>query len=125
MDQQEVLQRYFDCWLRKDSSALPALFTEDAVYSECYGPVYMGLNQILRWFDDWNKQGAVQTWRIKRIIRQGDAMAAEWFFSYTHGQSLGCFDGVSIVLFAEDGRMRSIQEFKSQSTHIYPYGSNL
>ena len=42
-------------------TAVPSVhtFTENAVYTECYGPEYRGIEQIEKWFADWNKKGRV------------------------------------------------------------------
>lgn len=37
---------------------------ENIVYSECYGPEYRGISQIVKWFVEWNKRGKVLEWNI-------------------------------------------------------------
>ena len=32
------------------------------------------------------------------------------------------FDGVSIIEFTDDNRIKSVKEFESKKEHIYPYG---
>lgn len=51
---EEVIRKYFQCWLDKDVDTVKRIFSDDIIYSECYGPVYKGIGQIIRWFEDWN-----------------------------------------------------------------------
>lgn len=46
---EEVIRKYFQCWLDKDIDAVKEIFSDDIIYSECYGPVYKGIGQIIRW----------------------------------------------------------------------------
>ena len=62
---EEVIKRYFKCWLNKELSVLREIFSDDTIYSECYGPVYQGIEQIIRCFTDWNRKGTVLQWDIK------------------------------------------------------------
>ena len=39
---EEVIRKYFQCWLDKDIDAVKGIFSDDIIYSECYGPVYKG-----------------------------------------------------------------------------------
>lgn len=69
---EEVIKRYFQCWLDKDIDAVKEIFSDDIIYSECYGPVYKGIGQIIRWFEDWNRKGTVLQWDIKRVVVSGN-----------------------------------------------------
>ena len=48
-------KKYFQAWIDKNIDYLAIVFSEDIIYSECYGPEYHGLKQIFNWFHDWNK----------------------------------------------------------------------
>lgn len=113
---------YFAAWTKKDGRCLPRIFAQGAVYSECYGPVYRGLAQIERWFREWNEDGAVETWTIKTILHQGDRMAVEWYFRCRFRGKTEAFDGVSLIAWDRNGKIRSLQEFQSKAKHVYPYG---
>lgn len=43
---EEVIKKYFQCWLDKDVDAVKEIFSDDIIYSECYGPVYKGILTI-------------------------------------------------------------------------------
>ncbi len=47
---EEIIRKYFQCWLDKDIETVKEFFSEDIIYSECYGPIYKGIDQINRWF---------------------------------------------------------------------------
>lgn len=68
---EDVIRKYFQCWLDKDINDVKEIFSDDIIYSECYGQVYKGIGQIIRWFDDWNRKGTVLQWDIKRVIASG------------------------------------------------------
>lgn len=41
----DVIKKYFLAWLDKDVESVKQTFSENALYSECYGPEYYGLSQ--------------------------------------------------------------------------------
>lgn len=40
---EEIIRNYFSCWLNKDEKPLTAIFADNIIYSECYGPEYRGI----------------------------------------------------------------------------------
>lgn len=120
-EKEEKIRKYFSAWINKDAEVLPQLFSPEIVYSECYGPEYKGLDQIMRWFRDWNESGCVLEWRIKSFIHDGNRLAVEWFFKCTFKGETGGFDGVSLVTFNEEGFITLVKEFQSKAEHVFPY----
>ena len=94
---EEVIRKYFRCWLDKDVAAVKEIFSDDIIYSECYGPVYKGNGQIIRWFEDWNRKGTVLQWEIKRVIVTGNTVVVEWYFKCDYEGNVDGFDGVTIA----------------------------
>ncbi|MEA5050708.1 MAG: nuclear transport factor 2 family protein [Oscillospiraceae bacterium] len=122
MDEKErALRRWFEAWLTNDGSCIGELFAPDAVYSECWGPVYRGRAQIARWFADWNAGGRVLAWRIGRVLCAGAGAAAEWYFECEH-DGHAAFNGVTLADFGADGKIVSLREFRSDPAHVFPYG---
>ena len=113
----ELIERYFRAWVDADADTVKELFCDDIVYSECYGPEYHGLSQILMWFEDWNSKGRVLEWDIKRIIEHGDTIIAEWWFKCEY---CGNTDGT--IADIKDGKIHRPSEFQSDPDHYYPYG---
>lgn len=118
----DVIKAYFAAWLSKDGAPLASIFAERAVYSECYGPEYRGIDQIQRWFADWNQRGTVLQWDIKNVMESGNTSCVEWYFRCEYDGNTDGFDGVSWVEFDDDGRIRALREFQSKAEHCFPYG---
>lgn len=59
MQPEDIIKNYFQAWINNDMETIKQTFSDNIVYSECYGPEYHGLPQIIRWFNDWNKKGHV------------------------------------------------------------------
>ena len=121
MESEQLIEAYFQAWLSQDETRLVEFFEPDAVYSECYGPEYRGLPQIIRWFRDWNKHGRVTRWDILASICQGNSFAVEWTFGCVYDGEDSLFNGVSLVEFSEHGKIRSLKEFQSKAEHVFPY----
>lgn len=118
----DIVKRYFDAWITKDSSALPSVFADNIIYIECYGPQYRGLAQILRWFADWNQRGIVLRWELKNTLEHGNTLCVEWYFECEYDGVIDGFDGVSWIEFDEQGKIAALREFQSKSEHHFPYG---
>ena len=121
MQKEDIIRRYFQSWLDKNIEPLESIFSDAILYSECYGPEYHGLSQILKWFTDWNKNGTVLKWEIKNFIHQDMFTVVEWYFECTYNNEIGGFNGVSIIEFDENMMIINLKEFQSKAEHIYPY----
>ena len=119
---EEIIRRYFRCWLDKNAAPLPDIFSKDITYTECYGPQYHGIGQLLRWFDDWNRNGTVLKWDIKKLWICGQTAIAEWYFRCSYCGTVQGFDGVTIAEFDDDGKISVLKEFQSRESHSHPYG---
>ena len=120
---EKVIRQYFQCWLDKDIDAVKDIFSDDIIYIECYGPVYKGIGQIIRWFEDWNRKGTVLQWDIKRVIVSGNTAVVEWYFKCDYEGKVDGFDGVTIAEFNADMKICDLKEFQSKAKHYYPYTS--
>lgn len=121
----ETIEQYFACWIDKDESGLADIFSEDIVYSECYGPEYAGRAQIIRWFREWNSKGTVLEWTIRRCIEQNNVIAVEWFFSCEYEGNIDGFDGVTIAVFDGNAQICNLKEFQSKAEHYNPYDQQM
>ncbi|MDO4357868.1 MAG: nuclear transport factor 2 family protein [Clostridia bacterium] len=117
-----TLRRYFQAWIDQDASALEQTFARDVVYTECYGPEYLGLGQVKRWFADWQRRGRVLEWTIRRVLTRGNSVVAEWYFECEYDGVIDGFDGVTIADFDAQGKIVRLREFQSRTEHVYPYG---
>ncbi len=117
-----IIKKYFEAWLNADVEPIKEIFAENCVYSECFGPEYRGVSQIIRWFEDWNARGRVLEWTIKRTIKQDKTLVVEWYFKCEFDGKVDGFDGVTIADFDDDHRIVKLCEFQSKSEHYCPYG---
>ena len=119
----DVIKKYFQSWLDNDVEIVKQTFSENALYSECYGPEYHGLSQIVTWFENWNNKGQVLEWTIKRIFEQNQTLIVEWYFRCNYDGKIDGFDGVTIADFDKDMKILKLCEFQSKAEHYYPYES--
>lgn len=118
---EEIIKRYFKCWINNDALILEDIFWPKAIYSECYGPEYQGIEIIKRWFEDWHKRGTVLAWDIKQFIHEANVTAVEWYFKCEYDGKIGEFDGVSLIKFSDSNQIVNVKEFQSKIPHYYPY----
>ena len=119
---EERIRAWFRAWLDKDASALRDLFAAEALYVESYGPVYRGIGQILRWFEDWNRRGTVLQWDIRSFAAVERTAFVEWYFCCEYDGEVGGFDGVTIARFDDQLKICELREFQSKAEHVFPYG---
>lgn len=122
---EDIIKKYFQAWINGDIETVKSVFSENAVYSESYGPEYHGLAQILKWFEDWNTKGKVLEWKIKRVIEQEQTAVVEWYFKCSYEGTVSGFDGVTIADFDDDMKISKLCEFQSKAAHCYPYEQGL
>lgn len=119
---EDIIRKYFEAWVKADGTLIKEIFSDQTVYSECYGPEYHGVDQIDRWFRDWNRKGRVLEWNIKRIHTVGRTVFTEWYFKCEYEGTVDGFDGVTIADFDDDCRIVKLCEFQSKAEHYLPYG---
>ena len=79
MDKREkIIRRWFDMWLQKEDVGIEALFSQNAVYIESWGPEYRGIEKIRHWFAEWNTRGSVLAWDIRGFFHKDDQTVAQW-----------------------------------------------
>ncbi|WP_028596547.1 nuclear transport factor 2 family protein [Paenibacillus assamensis] len=120
-EREQIIKSYFKAWLHKDATILDEIFSSDIIYSECYGPQYLDIEQVKQWFADWNSQGTVVEWSIKQFIHQNDMSVVEWYFHCVHEDVEHQFNGVSIISFTAENKISQLKEFQSQAEHYCPY----
>ena len=118
-----ILKSYFQSWIDNNISILSQIFSENVIYSECYGPEYHGISQIHDWFEDWHKQGKILQWDIKRSIESNNTLIVEWYFKCNYNGEISEFNGVTVADFDSDNRIHRLSEYQSKCEHYYPYDS--
>ena len=105
----EMVRKYFQAWIDADIDSIKDIFSKNIFYSECYGPEYHGIDQLLQWFKDWNRNGKVLEWSIKRMIEQDNTLVIEWYFECEYNSEISGFDGVTIAEFNEEIKIHKLQ----------------
>ncbi len=121
---EEILRLWFDMWLRREDFGIREIFTEDAVYTESWGPVYHGAEKIAHWFREWLTRGRVLVWDVHRFFHAGDQTAVTWFFQCRMGDDTPVgFEGVSVVRWTEDGKIAGLTEYCCEPEQYDPYAN--
>lgn len=122
---ENIIRNYFQAWIDNNVETVKKTFSDDIVYTECYGPEYHGIEQVLKWFTDWHKKGSVLNWDIKQITVVDRTAFVEWFFRCEYEGNIDGFDGVTIARFNDDMKIYELKEFQSKSEHYYPYEEDI
>ena len=73
-------------------------------------------------FQEWNTRGKVVIWEIKQFFHKGDQTIVEWYFkNEMNNGSIEEFDGISLVEWIEDNRIKSLKEFGCNRNTYNPY----
>ena len=117
-----ILRLWFRMWLEKTDMGILDIFAPDAVYIESWGPEYRGAEKIKLWFDEWNTRGTVLRWDIRQFFHKEDQTIVEWHFkdNMLDGR-VEAFDGITLVKWAPNGRIRYLQEFGCNEARYDPY----
>ena len=117
-----VIRSWFAMWLQKSNVGIEAIFDEHAVYIESWGPEYHGIEKIRLWFDEWNTRGTVLQWEIRQFFHKGEQTVVEWYFKNTvDGGRTESFDGISLIQWTADCKIRFLKEFGCNENRYDPY----
>lgn len=106
---------------KKDLGILK-IFSENAVYTESWGPKYHGASKIKLWFDEWNTRGTVLQWDIKQYFHNESQTIVEWYFKNTmNNGKVEAFDGISLIEWTPDDKIQSLKEFGCNKNNYDPY----
>ncbi|MCX7773900.1 MAG: nuclear transport factor 2 family protein, partial [Clostridia bacterium] len=108
-------------WLDNDCTVLAEVLSPEALYVESHGPAYKGLDAIQKWFLDWNLHGKVLKWDITRVIENGDSLVCEWYFECLYEGVTSGFNGVTWVVFDNNGLIVELKEFQAKQQLVFPY----
>ena len=119
---EETIRLWFDMWLQKNDLGILKIFSENAIYTESWGPEYHGAAKIKLWFDEWNTRGTVLQWDIKQYFHKENQTIVEWYFKNTmNNGKVEAFDGVSLIEWTPDNRIQSLKEFGCNTSNYDPY----
>ncbi len=121
-ERERLIRRWFEMWLQGNCSGIEDLFSENCVYVESWGPKYVGVDKLRYWFADWTSRARVLKWDIKQFFHSCNQTAVEWYFEYRmNSDSADGFDGMTVIEWTEDNKIRYLKEFCCKLPNYDPY----
>lgn len=121
-EREAVIRQWFDMWLRQEDLGIDDMFAEDVCYIESWGPQYEGRAAVRHWFREWNARGKVLVWEIKGFFHREDRTVVEWYFrNQMNDGRVEQFDGLSLVEWTPDNKIRALKEFGCNLDRYDPY----
>ena len=121
-EREAVIRQWFDMWLRQEDLGIDGMFAEDVCYIESWGPQYEGRAAVRHWFREWNARGKVLVWDIKGFFHREDRTVVEWYFgNQMNDGRVEQFDGLSLVEWTPDNKIRALKEFGCNLDRYDPY----
>ena len=121
-EREAVIRQWFDMWLRQEDLGIDGMFAEDVCYIESWGPQYEGRAAVRHWFREWNARGKVLVWEIKGYFHREDQTVVEWYFrNQMNDGRVEQFDGLSLVEWTPDNKIRALKEFGCNLDRYDPY----
>lgn len=122
IERENNIKLWFDMWLKKKCTGIEKIFSDDAVYTESWGPKYCGLQNIAHWFNEWNTRGTVLKWDIKQFFHKENQTVVEWYFkNEMKDGNIDEFDGVSLIEWNSENKICSLKEFGCNINNYDPY----
>ena len=119
---EQMIRAWFEMWLQGCDAGVEELFDPNAVYIESWGPEYHGLEKIRHWFREWNTRGVVLRWDIRQFFHKEDQTVVEWVFENRMGGGKAeAFEGMTLVRWTGEGKIRFLQEFGCNENRYDPY----
>ena len=116
------IRLWFDMWIKKADLGIDNIFAEDVVYTESWSPKYENRKTVKHWFDEWNTRGSVLVWEIKQFFHQGNQTIVEWYFkNKMNNGNVEEFDGISLIVWTQDNKIKSLKEFGCNLHNYNPY----
>ena len=121
-EREKIIRLWFDMWLQKKDLGISEMFSDNAVYTESWGPEYHGSAKIKLWFDEWNTRGTVLQWDIKQFFHKENQTMVEWYFkNQMNDGKVEVFDGVSLIEWTSDDKILFLKEFGCNINNYDPY----
>lgn len=121
-EREKIIHLWFEMWLTKQDLGIDNIFAEDVIYTESWGPKYNNRQIVKHWFQEWNTRGKVVAWEIKQFFHKGNQTIVEWYFkNEMNNGSIEEFDGISLVEWTKDNKIKSLKEFGCNLNNYNPY----
>ena len=121
-EREKIIRLWFDMWLRQEDLGIDDIFIDDVIYTESWCPKYENRATVKHWFKEWNTRGKVLIWEIKQFFHKDNQTIAEWYFkNEMNTGSIEEFDGVSLVEWTSNNKIKSLKEFGCNLNTYNPY----
>lgn len=123
MDEREkIIRLWFDMWLTQQGLGIDGIFLDDVIYIESWGPKYENRQTVKHWFNEWNTRGKVLTWDIKQFFHKDNQTIVAWYFkNKMNGGKVEAFDGISLIVWTADNKIKVVKEFGCNCNNYNPY----
>jgi hypothetical protein len=119
---EKIIQLWFDMWIKQKDLGIDEIFTEDVIYTESWSPKYENRETVKLWFNEWNNRGIVIDWTIKQFFHKGNQTIVEWYFkNKMNNGSIEDFDGISLIVWTDDNKIKELKEFGCNRNNYNPY----
>jgi len=119
---EKIIQLWFDMWIKQKDLGIDEIFTEDVIYTESWSPKYENRETVKLWFNEWNNRGMVIDWTIKQFFHKGNQTIVEWYFkNKMNNGSIEDFDGISLIVWTDDNKIKELKEFGCNRNNYNPY----
>lgn len=122
IEREKIIRLWFEMWICHQDLGIDDIFTEDVEYTESWGPKYTDRRTVKHWFAEWNTRGKVLKWDIKRFFHKENKTVAEWYFkNEMNTGKIEEFDGMSLIEWTVENRIKSLKEFGCNCNNYNPY----
>ena len=121
-ERENMIHLWFEMWLTQQDLGIDNIFAEDVIYTESWGPQYTNRQTVKQWFQEWNTRGKVIAWEIKQFFHKENRTIAEWYFkNEMNDGKIEEFDGISLIEWTTDNKIKSLKEFGCNLNNYNPY----
>ena len=121
-EREKIIRLWFDMWLRQEDLGIDDIFIDDVIYTESWCPKYENRATVKHWFKEWNTRGKVLIWEIKQFFHKDNQTIVEWYFkNEMNTGSIEEFDGLSLVEWTSNNKIKSLKEFGCNLNTYNPY----
>lgn len=119
---EKIIHLWFEMWITKQDLGIDNIFSEDVIYIESWGPQYNNRQNVKHWFQEWNTRGKVVVWEIKQFFHKENQTIVEWYFkNEMYNGSIEEFDGISLVEWTKNNKIKLLKEFGCNLCNYNPY----
>ena len=121
-EREKIIKLWFDMWLKQQDLGIDDIFSDDVVYIECWCPKYENRQTVKHWFNEWNTRGKVLAWDIEQFFHKENQTIVEWYFKCKmNDKVIDEFDGISLITWTDDNRIKALKEFSCNCNNYNPY----